>query len=150
MACAAGGRLPQRSTNTGTGSWSEIVNSTTSLRGRAAIWSPRFKSSSGQGTLGISNTLTGSWTVKARKNDVNWPSGVNIAVKRTGGGSGFCTISGGTSYLTLTTADQTLFSGSLNRSGIPLQLKTEGLSVSHAPNTYSLNAIYTLQCDFLC
>jgi hypothetical protein len=128
-----------------TGNWSQTVNQADLASGAGSDIRTPIESSSAQATLDIANTLGGSWSVMARKSDLNWPAGVGIAVKRTSDGSGGGSISGGTAYITLTTSDQTLFSGSGDRTGIQLQLETDGLSVSHGADNYSLNIIYTIQ-----
>jgi hypothetical protein len=125
-----------------TGNWSRLVDQADLISGAGSdIRTPIV--SSAQVTLDISNTSGGSWSVMARKSDLNWPAGVGIAVKRTSDGGG--SISGGTAYITLTSSDQTLFSGAGDRTGIQLQLETDGLSVSHGADNYSLNIIYTIQ-----
>jgi len=128
-----------------TGNWWQTVNQADLISGAGSDIRTPIESSTVQTTLDISNTLGGSWTVVARQSDISWPAGVSLAVKRTTDGSGDGTISGGTTYVTLTPNDQILLSGSGDRAGIQLQLETNGLSVSHGLGNYTLNIIYTLQ-----
>lgn len=141
MACWAG--AARGADITVTGNWSRLVDQADLASGAGSDIRTPIESGSAQATLDIANTLGGSWSVTARKSDLNWPAGVGIAVKRTSDGGG--SISGGTAYITLTTSDQTLFSGAGDRTGIQLQLETNGLSVSHGAGSYSLNIIYTIQ-----
>lgn len=127
------------------GNWSPTVSNADLLFGAGSDLRTPIESGTAEATLDITNTLGGNWSVVAKKSDTVWPSGVSIAVKRTNDGSGSGSIAGGTTYLTLSATDQTLFSGSGDRSGIWIQLKTDGLSVGHGAGTYSLNVIYTIQ-----
>ena len=90
-------------------------------------------------------SVVGNWTVKVLKSDLNWPVGVSVAVRRSSDGSGSGTISGGTGYLAVSGTEQVLFSGSGDRSGIQLQLKTEGLSVGASPDNYSTTITYRVE-----
>ena len=71
-------------------------------------------------------TDTDSWTLKAS----TIVTGITIAVKRSGIGTGNGTIVGGDNYITLTSAEQTLFTGTGNRSSIPLQFQISGFDVN--------------------
>jgi hypothetical protein len=127
------------------GNWFETVDQADLAAGAGSDLRSPIESNAGQATLDIANTLGGNWTVRARKSETFWPSGVSVAVKRTSEGNGTGSISGGTAYLTLTGTDQTLFTGTGDRSGVQLQLQTDDLSVSHAPDNYSLTITYTVE-----
>lgn len=127
-----------------TGNWSRTVNNADLAAGAGSDLHSLIESGTAEATLDISNTFGGNWAVVARKSAITWPATVSIAVRRTSDGSGGGTIAGGTAYLTLSTTDQTLFTGTGDRSSVQLQLRTDGLSVEHGVGTYSLNVIYTL------
>ena len=127
------------------GNWTEVIDSNDLTSGAGSDIRSPIESSTAQATIDITATGGGSWTVKVSKSDVNWPAGVSLAVKRTSDGTGSGTISGGTTYLTLTGTEQTLFTGSDDRSSIQLQLKTQSLSVSDAPDSYSTTLSYRIE-----
>lgn len=109
-----------------------------------------IESSPSVATLDIVNTRGqggAKWTVTVAKDEVDWPPGVSIAVRRNSDGTGSGTISGGETYLTLSGAAQTFFSGKHDRTGVEIQLRVDGVSVTNltGPHTYALNIIYTVE-----
>ncbi|MFC6674154.1 hypothetical protein [Marinobacterium aestuariivivens] len=127
------------------GNWSELIDSNDLTAGAGSDLRSPIESGSALATVDISATGGSSWAVKVSKSDINWPTGVSIAVRRTSDGTGAGTISGGTGYLIVTGTEQTLFSGSGDRSGIQLQLKTENLSIGDAPDTYGATLTYRVE-----
>jgi hypothetical protein len=127
------------------GNWSEVINSSDLAAGAGSDLRSPIESGTAQATLDISATGGASWVVKVSKSDINWPAGVSIAVRRTSDGTGAGTLSGGTGYLTVTGTEQTLFSGSDDRSGIQLQLRTESLSIGDAPGSYGATLTYRIE-----
>lgn len=125
-----------------TGNWVETISSADLVAGAGSgIVNP--ESTSGVTTLSVSSTLV-TWRVKARLSGGNWNGNVSIWIKRTSGGSGLGTISGGTGYVQLTGTDQELFSGTLDRSSISLQMKVAGLTPAVTPGTYQSPIIFTV------
>jgi len=127
------------------GNWTELIDRDDLVAGAGSDLRSPIESAGAQATLDISATTGGNWTVKVAKSDLNWPAGVSVAVRRTSDGSGSGGISGGTTYLALSGTEQVLFSGSGDRSGIQVQLKTEGLSVGAAPDNYSTTITYRVE-----
>lgn len=94
------------------------------------------------------NSLLG-WTVSAHISvSSNWDPALKVFVRRTGDGTGGAIISGGTSYIQLTSSSQQFFSGLLglgvSRDNIPIQYKIEGLTVLLPVKTYSATIQYTI------
>ena len=127
------------------GSWSLTLDSSDLFAGTGTDLRTPIESSGAQAMADIYNTGGTNWAVNVRKNDVTWPTGVALYVRRTSSGSGSGTISGGTAYQQVTAVDSILFSGSGDRSGVQIQLKLEGLSVQRAPDLYSASLTYTVQ-----
>jgi len=127
------------------GNWYEVVDSNDLTADAGSDLRSPIESGGALATVDISTTGGGSWVVKVSKSNLNWPAGVSIAVRRTSDGTGAGTISGGTGYLTVTETEQTLFSGSDDRNGIQLQLRTESLSIGDAPGSYGATLTYRVE-----
>jgi hypothetical protein len=91
------------------------------------------------------------WTVHVHQSVTsNWDSSLKLSVQRTGTGTGLAILSGGTSYIQLSSTSQPFFSGLLtlfsgNRDNIPIQYKIEGLSVMLPVKTYTTTVMYTIK-----
>jgi len=127
---------------TSSGDWVETINAADLVSGAgSALLNP--ESVSGVTTLSVSNPLV-TWRVRVHRTSGSWMSNVEIWVKRSSGGSGLGTISGGTSYMQLTGTDVDFFSGTLARSNISLQFKVTGLSLTVTPGTYQSPIVFTV------
>ncbi len=125
-----------------TGSCVETISSADLISGAGSgILNP--ESGSGVTTLSVSSTIE-TWRVKARLSNGSWNGNVSIWVKRSSNGSGSGSIAGGTGYIQLTSTDQELFSGTLDRSSISLQMKVTGLTPLVPPGTYQSPIIFTV------
>ncbi|SEJ05412.1 hypothetical protein SAMN05216327_105498 [Dyadobacter sp. SG02] len=107
-----------------------------------------IETSSASQTLLKVNALIG-WTLTAHLSTTsNWDSSLKLYVQRTGNGTGIAILSGGTTYMQLTTTPQVFFTGLLNllahRDNIPIQYKIEGLSVMLPVKTYTATITYTI------
>jgi hypothetical protein len=133
---------------TTTMTWS-VTLSASDLSGGAGTNVPSILTSSSSVTqISLANTLSSVlYHVYAHVQAVTWPAGSTLWVRRTSDGTallGLSTISGGTNYIALSTVDQEIFVGLLDRSGIAMQYKIDGLSLAVAPATYSVNVVYTV------
>jgi len=105
-------------------------------------------------TSGASHTLLKvnaivGWSISAHLSTTsNWDSSLKLYVQRTGNGTGIAILSGGTTYIQLTSTPQVFFTGLLNltasRDNIPIQYKIEGLSVTLPVKTYTTTVTYTV------
>ena len=87
----------------------------------------------------------GNWRLDIKRVDTLWPAAVGVYALRTSGGSGSGTITGGdSSYQPVTTTDAYFFQGSLDRSGIGVQLKVDGVSVAIPADDYATTIYYTV------
>ena len=92
------------------------------------------------------NTANRNYAVTVRRQDINWHPSLDFYVRRTGNGNGAATstITGGTSYLLLSTFDQVFFTGFRRRLDVPIQYRIEGISLTIPSGNYSTNIIYTV------
>jgi hypothetical protein len=90
------------------------------------------------------------WSVSVHQSATsNWDPSLKLYVQRTGTGTGLAILSGGTSYIQLSSTSQQFFTGLLtlfsgNRDNIPIQYKIEGLSVMLPVKTYTTTVMYTI------
>jgi len=128
-----------------TGSWTENIDVLDLSAGPGSDLESEYESAVDQVIVDIANTLGGgdAWRIDIRKSDISWSSDMYVHVKRTSSGSGGST-AGGTTYLQLSGVDQQFFTGTDDVTGIDIQYKISGVSVSIAPGTYTTNIIYTV------
>ncbi len=123
-----------------TGSWDLSITANDLVSGAGSELKSIYESNEDAITIDI--TQTGKdWRIDIHKEDTNWPSNFHLYVKRTSGGSG---ISGGTTYQEVTDVDTYFFGGEKRQSGINVQLKLSGVSLTVPPNSYITTVIYTV------
>lgn len=130
-----------------TGSWSNTVDATDLVAGAGTDLVSTQTSSSTQGSIDVTGTTGNSdnWRVDVKRVDTTWDSDFIIYVRRTSDGTGTGTISGGTTFQEVSTTDATFFSGSGDRTGVNVEFKIEGFSVTTIPvDTYSTAITYTI------
>ncbi|MBN1648362.1 MAG: hypothetical protein JW874_10030 [Spirochaetales bacterium] len=89
---------------------------------------------------------SGNWQIEVSLNTPSyWPSSLSVEVRRTGNGFGG-SVSGGTSYITLSGTGQFFFSGSGNPLLIPFQYRISGDIAASGTNVdvYTAEIIYTV------
>ena len=133
------------------GSWSANIPSSTIIEA-GNNYTANYASASNQ--VQISHSVSPfwywghSWTVEIRKTDVNWDSSLKIYARRTGNGSGqfLCSssITGGLSYQEITGMDTYFYSGTCNRSNVPIQYELRNLSVLIPAGNQSTTITYTV------
>ncbi|WP_341224755.1 hypothetical protein [uncultured Arcticibacterium sp.] len=99
-----------------------------------------------------------NWTVQASMTSVvNWHPNLELALRRSGDGTGSSLstglglgltiisprINGGENYQSLTVVPTTFFTGRARYQDIPIQYKISGLSVLIPTKTYSTDVLYT-------
>ena len=95
--------------------------------------------------LEISNTGGASWSLKiALDGPAQWPAGVGIFLKRSGG-SGEAGLSDGLGWRALTGDLQPFFSGAGDYPGVEILLRVDGVSVHTPPGGYALTLRYVLE-----
>lgn len=129
-----------------TGDWSVTIDASYLQAGAGSDLRSSYESAGDAALLTIVGTQNKHdvWQVDIRRTDTTWPSDLTLSVRRTGAGTGNGGISGGAAYQEIGTTDTEFFSGTGDRSGIPLQFKLEGMSLQVPPNTYSTTITYTV------
>ena len=128
-----------------TGDWSKTIGADDLSAGAGSDIRSPIESGSSEIRVDISNTGGSGWDVKLRRSDSVWAAGVTLSARRTTEGSGSGTISGGGGWLAVTGSSHTLFSGTGDRINVGVQLKLEGLSVTHAPDAYATTVTYSVE-----
>ena len=138
--------LAQGANITVTGSWSLTIDAGNLTGGAGSNLTATYTSTSGSISMAVSPSSSGSgnWRVSILRIDTRWNAGLVLSIRRTGGGSGTGSVSGGTTYLTITTASQTFVTGSGTLTGITLQEQLGGVSVSLGASTYTTTIQFTV------
>ena len=130
-----------------TGGWSETINESDLVSGAGSDLFDTYESATDATTMTIYNCTgdTDNWQIKVRRIDEGgWHGDFTLFVKRTSDGEGTGSVSGGLSYIEITTTDTQLFSGSGDRSNILIQYKLTGMSINVLPDTYSKTITFTV------
>jgi len=125
-----------------TGGWSLTVDSADLVSGAGSDLTSTYESAASATDLAV--TATADYRVDVRRTDGTWDGDFTISARRTQDGSGSGSISGGTTYLAITTTDAEFFTGNSDRTGVKVQYQLEGMSVSITPDTYSSTVTYTI------
>ncbi len=125
-----------------TGGWTRTIDSADLTSGAGSDLTPSYESGADATDLGV--TAVGNYRVDVRRADATWHGDFTLSVRRTQDGSGSGSISGGTTYQTVTTSDAEFFTGNGDRTGIKVQYQVDGLSVDVAPDTYSSTVTFTI------
>lgn len=128
------------------GGWSRTITAADLQAGAGSDLISTYESAADQASATIFNTAgnTDAWRVDVRRSDTNWHPNFVLSVRRTGDGTGGGVVSGGTVYQAITTTDAEFFSGTGDRSNIPIQFKLEGMSIQVPPSNYSTTVVYTV------
>lgn len=130
-----------------TGGWTETINEFDLASGAGSDLVDTYESATDATSMTISNCTgdTDNWRLDVRRIDEGgWHGDFTIYVKRTSDGEGTGSVSGGLSYLEVTTIDTQLFSGAGDRSNISIQYKLTGMSINVLPDTYSKTITFTV------
>jgi len=126
-----------------TGQWNIVVGAGDLTGGAGTTLPASFESMAGVTTVTIANEQS-PWRLMARYAHTNWNNAVSVMIKRTSDGSGAGSISGGSSYVELSTVDTEICSGDGDRSNVALQYKLTGTSLHVSPGLYSTSIIFTV------
>ena len=128
------------------GSWTEPIDNNDLQSGAGSDLVATMTSLSNETAITITNTTGSSdlWKVEVHRLDTNWDSNVRLYVRRTSDGTGSGSISGGTSFVEVTTVDGVFFTGGGNRSSIDVEMKITGLSVGVSVDTYITSVTHTV------
>lgn len=128
------------------GSWSTSITNADLISGAGSELQSTHVSGSSEVALEVSATSssTDSWRIDIRRADSVWDPAIKLWVRRTGGGSGTGSIADGLSWIEVGSTDTAFFSGQGNRTGVPIQLRITGVSLSISPDAYLRTVHYTL------
>lgn len=129
-----------------TGSWTDTVDQNDLRSGIGSNLNATYTSPTNVNIVAITNATgtSDAWQVSIRRIDTTWNPAMVLSVRRTSTGSGSGSIQGGTSYIQVTTSDQSFFTGAGNRSNVRVQLRLSGVSLQIPPNQYSTTVQYTI------
>jgi len=129
-----------------TGSWSLSIGQADLSGTAGSELNSTYTSATNQATLGADATYSfTNWRISVRRIDTTWHANFHLWVKRTNNGtSGTGTYSGGTTFIDLTTVDQTFMTGRGDRSGFTLQFQLTGVSTAVPAASYSTTIRYTI------
>jgi hypothetical protein len=124
------------------GGWTETIDSADLASGPGSDLANTYESVSGASTLAV--TYSGSWKVDISKTDTWWSPDLSLYVIRTSDGSGSGSVSGGLSYLEVSTVETEFITGTEDRTGLDVKYRLTGMSVGISPSTYSTSVTFTV------
>lgn len=129
-----------------TGSWSTSVSSSDLISGAGSELTTAYESSAGAIDLDVTLAADAGdvWRIEVRRADSTWDSSVKVWVRRTDGGTGDGSVVGGLTWMEVGPTDQLFFTGAGNRTGMSVQVRVDGLSLSVPPAAYLTTLQYTL------
>lgn len=129
------------------GGWNETVNQSDLVAGAGSQLIDTYEGTTGGTVIDVSNCTddADNWRVDVRRiDDGDWHGDFILYVKRTSDGSGSGSVSGGLSYVEITTTDTQLFIGAGDRDGMELQYRLTGMSTAASPDNYSQTIVFTV------
>lgn len=133
---------------TATGGWSETVDQFDLVSGPGSQLVDTYESAANATLIDITNTLDkhDAWRVDVRRVDGGgWFGDFTLYVKRTSDGNGQgSVISGGLSYIEITTIDSEFYSGEGALWNVDVQYQLTGMSIGVLPASYSTTIIFTV------
>ncbi len=128
------------------GVWNEAIDESDLVAEAGSDLIDTYESAANAAGLTVSGCADNSdnWRVDVRRTDGVWDGDFTLYVKRTFDGEGTGSISGGLSYIEVTTADTIFFSGADDRNAINLQFKLIGMSINVSPTNYNTLITYTV------
>ncbi|MFH1942533.1 MAG: hypothetical protein ABIL68_10560 [bacterium] len=125
------------------GNWSLMIDASDLTAGPGSDVNSMYMSDNDQIEINILRAK-GMWAVYVRGVPMNWHPDLRFGIRRTSNGIGGGWISGGTSWLEVTSFDQQFFMGYKQRKNIDVQCGLTGVSVQIPSAMYSGTVIYTV------
>ncbi|MBN1525437.1 MAG: hypothetical protein JW904_13190 [Spirochaetales bacterium] len=123
------------------GGWTVDLDETNLSGGAGSDFVSPIESASDLIDVDVTKPANG-WQVSIMRTDSVWNSNIRIYARRTTDGSGTGTIADGTTYQEITTSDWYFFSGTLDRSGLKIQLSLD-VDASIGVDNFSTTLYYT-------
>lgn len=129
-----------------TGSWTEYIDQNDLRSGIGTNLNGTYTSATNVNLVTITGAVDNSdaWQITIRRMDNAWNDLMQVSARRTSGGTGGGSVTGGQTYIQVTTSDQQFFTGTGNRSGVRIQLRVTGVSLLIPPSQYSTTIQYTV------
>jgi hypothetical protein len=129
-----------------TGSWNQSVDKNNLTGGPGTDLTSTFTSAQNANLITISGAQNkhDTWQINIKRIDTAWNGSLQIFAMRTSSGTGQGSVSGGQAYIQVTQSDTTFFTGAGDLSGISVQLRLTGASLTVQPNQYSTIIQYTV------
>jgi hypothetical protein len=129
-----------------TGSWTVSLGASDLASGPGSPFTSTQASASSEIRIDVTLTAgnTDNWRLDVRKADTTWDPSIHVWVRRTGTGSGAGSVADGLSWVEVTSTDTEFYSGAGDRTGIPVQVRITGISLSVPPASYYANLTYSL------
>ncbi|HRY33686.1 MAG TPA: hypothetical protein P5531_12030 [Bacteroidales bacterium] len=128
------------------GGWSPSVSSA-NISDAGLDFSSPFTSAGTVIAMNIDvNPNNSRYRINVARSDVSWNTSFELQVRRTSDGNGppASQISGGTSFITITTGNTVFFSGRRDRTEVDIEYSLEGVSATLPAAIYSTTVVYTL------
>ncbi|KPL00800.1 MAG: hypothetical protein AMJ91_03250 [candidate division Zixibacteria bacterium SM23_73_3] len=131
-----------------TGGWGETIDQADLVSGAGSDLVDTYESATDATSIDITNTIDkhDAWRVDVRRVDGGgWHGDFTLYVKRTSDGNGQGNvISGGLSYIEITTTDSEFYSGEGALWNVDVQYQLTGMSIGVLPANYSTTIIFTV------
>jgi hypothetical protein len=143
-AAALTGGLAQAANIQIVGGWATTINASLLVAGAGSNLQSSVTSIAGESVVSLSGAPK-DWVVLARLMPGAWHPQVTLQVRRSSAGSGSGFVTGGESFISLTSTNTIIFSGEGHRDGVAIQYRLTGMSCQVAPGTYSAPILFTVQ-----
>jgi hypothetical protein len=127
-----------------TGSWFEVVDETNLPGGAGGELTQTCESAPDQVQLDIQTDAGETWHIDVSREETGWQGDLTLSVRATSEGTGPGSISGVGPYRDVSVTYQQFLTGNDDRSGIPVQLKIDGVSSGTGSGTYATTVYYTI------
>ena len=126
-----------------TGSWSQTIGPANLVSGAGSDLANPYVSGAAQIILSFTGIGSKDYHVTVQRVDTSWNSNLNLYVQRT---SAQGNITGGATYMLVTTTAQTFFNGAGNPSpsNVNVQVKLDGVSLQVPPAAYTTGLTFTV------
>jgi hypothetical protein len=125
--------------------WTESVPANTITQAGADYTT--YVTSATNASLLNASPLILNYQVAVKRQDTLWDSRLQLYVRKTGDGTGTLSSvspSGVGSYIQINTTNSNFFTGTLSRTGVPVQYEIRGISVLIPVRTYTTTITYTI------
>jgi len=134
-------------TITASGGWTtQVVSATNLIAGAGSDLNSTYQSTAGITTINIAGCKNKSdtWRVDVSRVNATWDASLSVYVRRTSDGTGTGSITGGLTYIQVTTANTAFFNGAGDRTTVGVQYQVTGVSLNVPPSNNSTSVVFTI------